>query len=125
MPDDVILETRTLTKEFHGFVAVNGVDLSIRRGAIHALSGPHGAGKTTVFNLLTRFLPATAGAIVYQGQDVTQLRPAEVARQGLVRSFQISAVFPNLSVLENVRVALQGRLGTSFHFWRSQRSLEV
>jgi branched-chain amino acid transport system ATP-binding protein len=104
---------------------VDGVDLSVRRGSIHALIGPNGAGKTTVFNLLTRFLPATSGAITYNGEDVTKARPAELARRGLVRSFQISAVFPNLTVLENVRVALQRRLGTSFHFWRSQRSLEV
>jgi branched-chain amino acid transport system ATP-binding protein len=125
MADELILETRGLTKEFQGFVAVAGIDLRVRRGTIHALIGPNGAGKTTVFNLLTRFLPATSGAIVYNGQDVTRLRPAEVARQGLVRSFQISAVFPYLTVLENVRVALQRRLGTSFYFWRSQRSLEV
>jgi branched-chain amino acid transport system ATP-binding protein len=125
MPDDVILETRNLTKEFRGFVAVNSVDLRIRRGAIHALIGPNGAGKTTVFNLLTRFLPATSGSVIYQGEDITQLRPAAVARRGLVRSFQISAVFPKLTVLENVRVALQRRLGNSFHFWRSQRTLSV
>jgi branched-chain amino acid transport system ATP-binding protein len=125
MPDDVILETRNLTKEFRGFVAVNGVDLRIRRGAIHALIGPNGAGKTTVFNLLTRFLPATSGSVIYQGEDITHLRPAAVARRGLVRSFQISAVFPKLTVLENVRVALQRRLGNSFYFWRSQRTLSV
>ena len=105
MPDEVILETRGLTKEFEGFVAVNGVDLRIRPGTIHALIGPNGAGKTTVFNLLTRFLPATSGSIVYRGEDVTRLAPAKVARRGLVRSFQISAVFPNLTVLENVRIA--------------------
>jgi branched-chain amino acid transport system ATP-binding protein len=125
MIGEAILETRGLTKEFQGFVAVDGVDLRVRRGTIHALIGPNGAGKTTVFNLLTRFLSPTSGAIVYRGDDVTRLRPAEVARKGLVRSFQISAVFPHLTVLENVRVALQRRLGTSFHFWRSQRSLEV
>ena len=125
MPDDVVLETRKLTKEFHGFVAVNGVDLKIRRGAIHALIGPNGAGKTTVFNLLTRFLPATSGTVIYRGEDITQLRPAAVARRGLVRSFQISAVFPKLTVLENVRVALLRGLGTSFHFWRGQKSLGV
>jgi len=125
MPDDVILETRKLTKEFHGFVAVNSVDLRIRRGAIHALIGPNGAGKTTVFNLLTRFLPATSGSVIYRGEDITRLRPAAVARKGLVRSFQISAVFPKLTVLENVRVALQRKLGTSFHFWRTQRTLAV
>jgi branched-chain amino acid transport system ATP-binding protein len=125
MADGVILETRGLTKEFQGFVAVNEVDLRVREGSIHALIGPNGAGKTTVFNLLTRFLPATSGTILYRGENVTRLTPAEVARKGLVRSFQISAVFPNLTVLENVRVALQRRLGTSFHFWRSQRSLET
>jgi branched-chain amino acid transport system ATP-binding protein len=125
MPDDVILEARNLTKEFHGFVAVNSVDLRIRRGAIHALIGPNGAGKTTVFNLLTRFLPATSGSVIHRGEDITRLRPAAVARRGLVRSFQISAVFPRLTVLENVRVALQRRLGTSFHFWRTQRTLRV
>src|SRR5512135_2618962 len=123
VPGGTILETRGLKKDFQGFVAVNGVDLAVARGSIHALIGPNGAGKTTVFNLLTRFLPASAGSIVYNGEDVTRLRPAEVARKGLVRSFQISAVFPNLTVLENVRVALQRRLGTSFHFWRSERSL--
>jgi branched-chain amino acid transport system ATP-binding protein len=123
MPDDIILETRKLTKEFRGFTAVNGVDLRIRRGAIHALIGPNGAGKTTVFNLLTRFLPATSGCVFYRGEDITGVRPAAVARKGLVRSFQISAVFPKLTVLENVRVALQRSLGTSFHFWRSQESL--
>src|SRR6266851_3520233 len=122
---DVVLRTEGLTKEFAGFVAVSNVNLAVKRGTIHALIGPNGAGKTTVFNLLTRFLPATSGAIVYNGQDVSRLRPAEVARQGLVRSFQISAVFPGLTVLENVRIALQRRLGTSFYFWRSQRSLEV
>jgi len=120
MPDDAILETRKLTKEFRGFVAVNGVDLRIRRGSVHALIGPNGAGKTTVFNLLTRFLPATSGSVIYRGDDITHLRPAAVARRGLVRSFQISAVFPKLTVLENVRIALQRSLGTSFHFWRSQ-----
>jgi branched-chain amino acid transport system ATP-binding protein len=125
MPDDVILETRKLTKEFHGFVAVNSVDLRIRRGAIHALIGPNGAGKTTVFNLLTQFLPATSGSVIYRGEDITRLRPAAVARKGLVRSFQISAVFPRLTVLENVRVGLQRKLGTSFHFWRTQRTLGV
>ena len=125
MTGEAILETRGLTKDFQGFVAVDGVDLCVRRGSIHALIGPNGAGKTTVFNLLTKFLPVTSGAILYKGEDVTRFRPADLARRGLVRSFQISAVFPHLTVLENVRVALQRRLGTSFHFWRSERSLEV
>ncbi len=125
MTEDIILETRDLTKEFAGFLAVNDVSLRVRRGSIHALIGPNGAGKTTVFNLLTRFLTPTRGAILYKGEDVTRARPADMARRGMVRSFQLSAVFPSLSVLENVRVALQRRLGTSFHFWRSERSLGV
>jgi branched-chain amino acid transport system ATP-binding protein len=125
MGDDILLETRDLTKEFSGFLAVNGVALRVRRGALHALIGPNGAGKTTVFNLLTRFHAATRGVILYKGEDITRARPADIARRGIARSFQISAVFPNLSVLENVRVALQRKLGTSFHFWRSERSLEA
>jgi branched-chain amino acid transport system ATP-binding protein len=124
-PAEFILETKGLRKEFKGFVAVNAVDLRVRPGSIHALIGPNGAGKTTVFNLLTRFLPASAGTITFKGVDITRERPAHVARRGVARSFQISAVFPNLTVLENVRIALQRRLGTSFHFWRSQRTLEV
>ena len=123
MPD-LILETRGLTKEFRGFTAVQGVDLKIRRGTIHALIGPNGAGKTTVFNLLTKFLEPTAGSIAYKGEDITAERPAAVARRGLVRSFQISAVFPHLSVRDNVRVALQRPLGNSYHFWRSERVLD-
>ncbi|HEX6829338.1 MAG TPA: ABC transporter ATP-binding protein [Burkholderiales bacterium] len=121
---DYILETRQLTKEFKGFVAVNDVSLKVRRGTIHALIGPNGAGKTTVFNLLTRFLAPTAGSIHYNGEDITRARPAQIARRGIVRSFQISAVFPHLTVLENVRVALQRKLGTTFHFWKSERALD-
>ena len=124
MSSDTILETRGLTKEFKGFVAVDKVDLSVRRGTIHALIGPNGAGKTTCFNLLTKFLKPTAGQILFNGVDITGEAPAHIARRGIIRSFQISAVFPHLSVLENVRVALQRKLGTSFHFWRSERSLQ-
>ena len=124
MSAEYILETRGLVKEFKGFTAVAGVDLKVRRGSIHALIGPNGAGKTTVFNLLTKFLEPTRGTIVYQGQDITWRWPAQVARMGLVRSFQISAVFPHLSVRDNVRVALQRASGKSFHFWRSERSLD-
>jgi branched-chain amino acid transport system ATP-binding protein len=118
MSDDTILETKGLTKEFKGFVAVNDVNLRVRRGTIHALIGPNGAGKTTCFNLLTHFLVPTRGQIFYNGRDITGSRPAAIARMGLVRSFQISAVFPNLSVLENVRIALQRKRGHSFDFWR-------
>jgi branched-chain amino acid transport system ATP-binding protein len=125
MADAYIIETRDLTKEFKGFVAVREVNLRVRRGSIHALIGPNGAGKTTVFNLLTKFLEPSRGQILYDGRDVTRGKPADLAREGMVRSFQISATFPHLTVLENVRVALQRRLGTSFHFWRSQASLEV
>jgi branched-chain amino acid transport system ATP-binding protein len=120
----LILETRGLTKEFRGFTAVRGVDLKVRRGTIHALIGPNGAGKTTVFNLLTKFFEPSAGKIFYNGRDITAERPADVARLGLVRSFQISAVFPHLSVRDNVRVALQRPLGNAFHFWRSTRVLD-
>jgi len=122
---ETILETRGLTKEFKGFVAVDKVNLRVRRGTIHALIGPNGAGKTTCFNLLTKFLIPTSGQIVYDGVDITLERPAAIARRGVIRSFQISAVFPHLSVLENVRIALQRKLGTSFHFWRPERSLQV
>jgi branched-chain amino acid transport system ATP-binding protein len=124
MSSDYMLQTEGLTKEFKGFIAVKNVSLNVRRGTIHALIGPNGAGKTTCFNLITKFLPPTAGKIFYQGRDITGAKPYAVARLGLVRSFQISAVFPHLSVLENVRVALQRVLGTSYHFWRSERSVE-
>ncbi len=124
MADDTILETRQLTKEFKGFVAVKDVSLRVERGTIHALIGPNGAGKTTCFNLLTHFLTPTRGQIFYNGREITGSRPATIARMGLVRSFQISAVFPNLTVLENVRVALQRKHGHSFDFWRSRRALE-
>jgi branched-chain amino acid transport system ATP-binding protein len=123
MSADIILETRELTREFRGFVAVDHVNLKVKRGSIHALIGPNGAGKTTVFNLLTKFLPPTSGQILYKGEDITQRQAAEVARSGMVRSFQISAVFPHLTVLENVRVGLQRRLGTSFHFWKPESTL--
>ncbi|MGX1740189.1 ABC transporter ATP-binding protein [Bosea sp. NPDC055353] len=124
MAEDTILSTSGLTKEFAGFTAVNSVDLSVRRGSIHALIGPNGAGKTTCFNLLTKFLAPTRGSIIYNGRDISREKPAEIARLGLVRSFQISAVFPQLSVLTNVRIALQRRKrGDSFDFWRSERVL--
>ncbi|MES2355069.1 MAG: ABC transporter ATP-binding protein [Pseudomonadota bacterium] len=123
MSSDIILETQGLTKEFKGFIAVNGVNLKIKRGSIHALIGPNGAGKTTVFNLLTKFLTPSSGKIFFNAADITNIKPAQIAHRGIVRSFQISAVFPHLSVLENVRVALQRKIGTSFHFWKSENSL--
>jgi branched-chain amino acid transport system ATP-binding protein len=123
MSTDYILETRDLTRDFKGFVAVDKVNLKVKRGSIHALIGPNGAGKTTMFNLLTKFLPVSSGQIIYKGEDITSRKAAEVARTGMVRSFQISAVFPHLTVLENVRIGLQRKLGTSFHFWKSEASL--
>jgi branched-chain amino acid transport system ATP-binding protein len=122
---DVILETKQLTKEFKGFTAVDAVNLRVTRGHIHALIGPNGAGKTTCFNLLTKFLVPTAGQILFNGKDITAAKPAQIARQGVIRSFQISAVFPHLTVLENVRIGLQRKLGTSFQFWKSERSLSA
>jgi branched-chain amino acid transport system ATP-binding protein len=120
---DFILETRNLTKEFKGFTAVNDVNLKVQRGHIHALIGPNGAGKTTCFNLLTKFLVPTSGQILFNGKDITSAKPAQIARMGVIRSFQISAVFPHLTVLQNVRIGLQRQLGTTFHFWKSEGTL--
>lgn len=125
MHTDTILSVRGLGKDFGGFRAVDEVDLDVRRGSVHALIGPNGAGKTTLFNLLTKFLQPTRGTITYRGQDITRMRPADVARLGLVRSFQISAVFGHMTVLENVRIALQRRRGDNFDFWRSQNALRA
>lgn len=123
MFEQKLLDIQGLTKEFKGFVAVSDVSLSVTQGTIHALIGPNGAGKTTLFNLLTNFLTPTRGNIFFKGVNITREKPAQIARRGIVRSFQISAVFPHMSVLENVRVALQQKQGVSFHFWSSERSL--
>jgi branched-chain amino acid transport system ATP-binding protein len=120
---DLILETRDLTKEFKGFTAVDRVNLQVQRGHIHALIGPNGAGKTTCFNLLTKFLAPTRGTIRFNDHDITHEKPAQIARRGVIRSFQISAVFPHLTVLENVRIGLQRFTGTSFHFWKGMSAL--
>ncbi|MES1929051.1 ABC transporter ATPase [Salinisphaera dokdonensis CL-ES53] len=122
---DAILKARGLTKTFAGFAAVSNVDLDVERGSIHALIGPNGAGKTTVFNLLTRFIAPTSGSIVYDGTDITRHKPTDIANRGMVRSFQISAIFPHLSVIDNVKVALQRHLGLSYHFWRSDKVLDT
>jgi branched-chain amino acid transport system ATP-binding protein len=124
MKTEYILETRGLTREFRGFVAVQDVDLKVRDGSIHGLIGPNGAGKTTMFNMLTKFLMPSSGSIFYRGEDITGERPARVARRGLVRSFQISSTFPHMTVLENVRIALQRKIGGSFQFWRSEHALD-
>lgn len=122
---EYIIETRKLSKEFKGFSAVSDLNLKVKRGHIHALIGPNGAGKTTVFNLLTKFLTPTTGTILFNGTDVTREKPADIAMRGVIRSFQISAVFPNLTPLENVRLALQRATGTSYHFWRSTHCLRM
>ncbi|MBZ6079284.1 ABC transporter ATP-binding protein [Microvirga puerhi] len=123
LQDDYIIEAEGLTKTFSGFSAVRNVNLKVRRHSIHALIGPNGAGKTTTFNLITKFLSPTAGCIRFNGEDITALRPADVALKGIIRSFQISAVFPRMTVGENVEIALQRPLGCSYHFWQSERSL--
>ena len=123
MDREIIIETRALTKEFNGYVAVNRCNLRVRRGEIHALIGPNGAGKTTLFNLLTKFLVPTSGQIFFNATDITGRSPAELARCGIIRSFQVSAVFPHMTALENVRLGLQRKLGTSFHFWKPETSL--
>lgn len=125
MAEEHILTTEGLTKQFAGFTAVKNVNLKVRRHSIHALIGPNGAGKTTCFNLLTKFLPPSQGRITYNGRDITSEKPADIARSGMVRSFQISAVFPHLTLMENVRVALQRPLGTSFHFWKPESTLNA
>lgn len=124
MVPETILSARGLTKEFSGFIAVRDFSLDVQEGTIHALIGPNGAGKTTVFNLLTKFLPLTHGAITYQGRDITHAKPAQVARLGMVRSFQISAVFPHLTVRDNVLVALQRPAGLAVQFWSTKRRLD-
>jgi branched-chain amino acid transport system ATP-binding protein len=123
--NDFVLETRNLTKEFKGFVAVSDVDFKVRRGHIHALIGPNGAGKTTFFNLLTKFVPPTSGTILFNGEDITREKPAQTARRGIIRSFQISATFPHLTVMENVRIGLQRKSGSAFHFWKSEKVLSA
>jgi branched-chain amino acid transport system ATP-binding protein len=125
MGSEYVLETQGLTREFAGFYAVKDVNLKVRANTIHAMIGPNGAGKTTVFNLLTKFLTPSAGRIFYKGEEITRAKPADIARHGLVRSFQISAVFPHLTLVENVRVALQQKEGKPFQFWRSERSLDA
>jgi branched-chain amino acid transport system ATP-binding protein len=125
MPDDILIRADQLTKSFAGFIAVNNVSLEVKRGTIHALIGPNGAGKTTFFNLLTRFLSPTSGRILYKGRDITNTKPHDIARMGIIRSFQISAVFPHLTVLENVRVALQRFRHDNYFFWRSDWMLNA
>ncbi|SKC99389.1 amino acid/amide ABC transporter ATP-binding protein 1, HAAT family [Burkholderia sp. YR290] len=120
---DMILETKGLTRQFNGFTAINGIDLRVRRGTIHALIGPNGAGKTTCFNLLTKFITPTSGEIFFDGREITRAAPAAIARRGVIRSFQISAVFPHLTPVENVTIALQRPLGVSFRFWTSSAML--
>lgn len=120
----VVLSARGLSKNFGAFAAVSNVDLDVHHARVHALIGPNGAGKTTVFNLLTKFLKPTSGTITLLGTDITRMAPDKVARLGLVRSFQISAVFPHLTVLDNVRVALQRPNKLATQFWKPMSSLD-
>ena len=122
-PAQPILYTDNLTKSFHGFVAVNNVSFTLREGAVHALIGPNGAGKTTLFNLLSKFMTPDSGRIMYRGREITGIGPADVARIGIIRSFQISAVFPHFTAIENVRIALQRQSRNAFDFWRTFKSL--
>ncbi len=122
---DIVLETRGLSKRFGGFMAVKDVNLRVARGSIHALIGPNGAGKTTCFHMLTKFITPTSGRIFYAGKDITNARPFEIAALGIARSFQISAIFPYLTLIENVRLALQRKLGLTYFFWRSADNLDV
>lgn len=124
-PGEFIIEATGLTKNFFGFAAVKDVSLLVRRHSIHALIGPNGAGKTTTFNLITKFLQPSEGTILFNGRDITSLKPEQVARLGMVRSFQISAIYPRMTVRENVRIALQRPTGSSYKFWRSERSLKA
>lgn len=119
----IILETRGLTKDFKGFTAIKDINLAVKQGSIHALIGPNGAGKTTFFNLLTKFLTPTSGSIIFEDKDITHRKPADIAQNGIIRSFQISSVFPHLSARNNVRIALQRKLGVSYHFWRPLKIL--
>lgn len=124
MNKKIILETKSLSKEFKGFTAVESVDLAIQEHSIHALIGPNGAGKTTFFNLLTKYLSPSAGSIHFKGEDITSVEASAIARLGMVRSFQISAVFPKLTVLENIRISLQRKEGLGFQFWVSDKKLK-
>ncbi len=123
-PMPLILETHNLTKDFAGFRAVDRVSLEIDEGKIHALVGPNGAGKTTLFNLLTGFLKPTEGRITLFGRDVTHLRPEQIAREGVARSFQITSLFEHLTVLEHVVLALQAETNIGYRFWFSERVLQ-
>ncbi len=120
-----ILEAQALTKDFAGFTVLDSVDLRVAQGTIHAIIGPNGAGKTTCFNLLTKFLTPSKGRILFKGTDITGARPADVARLGMIRSFQISATFPQMTVLENVRIALLRPRADAFDFWHSASRLRV
>ncbi|MGP0091943.1 MAG: ABC transporter ATP-binding protein [Xanthobacteraceae bacterium] len=123
MPDAPILRMESVSKSFGGILAVRNLTLKVRRGTIHALIGPNGAGKTTVFNLVTKFHQPTSGRISYRGRDITTMTASQIARLGMVRSFQISAVFGSLTALENVRIALQRFRGDNFFFWKSDKAL--
>jgi len=121
--DGPALRAQGLVKEFRGFRAVDGVDLDIAVGSVHALVGPNGAGKTTLFNLLTGFLTPTAGRILLGRRDLTGKSPEQVARHGVARSFQITSLFPRLTPVAHLELALQSPTALGWRFWRSDKAL--
>jgi branched-chain amino acid transport system ATP-binding protein len=118
-----VIETTGLSKSFHGFTAVDGVDLTVSEGDVHALVGPNGAGKTTLFNLLTGFLKPSAGQIRLGGRDITGSSPERIARLGVARSFQITNLFEQLTLQQHVELALMGTTKLGHRFWVSDRVL--
>jgi branched-chain amino acid transport system ATP-binding protein len=118
-----VLQTEGLTRDFRGFRAVDRVDLRVQEGTIHALVGPNGAGKTTLFNMLTGFLKPSLGRVILRGHDVTGLPPERMAQLGMGRSFQITSLFEQLTVLEHVALALQSATSLGYRFWLPERVL--
>jgi branched-chain amino acid transport system ATP-binding protein len=122
MAEPVLLRTERLTRAFESLVAVNRVDVTVQRGELRSIIGPNGAGKTTFFRLISGEMPPTSGRIWFEGREITGLSQHRIARLGIAKSYQITNVFPHLTVLENVRVAVQG-YARSFNFWSRARDL--
>lgn len=122
---DPILSTRDVVKVYAGFTALDGVSLDVTEGTVHAIIGPNGAGKTTLFNVLSGFAPATRGSVRFAGTEIAHLDPAGIARMGMVRSFQINSIFPHLTVLDNVKIALQARTPLSRKLLASPKATAV
>jgi branched-chain amino acid transport system ATP-binding protein len=120
----IILETRNVRREFGALIAVRDVSIQVEQGSLHAIIGPNGAGKTTLFNLLSGNIPVSGGKIFFKGEDITNLPLHRTAHLGIGRSFQITNIFPNLSVQENIRLAAQALGNDNFRFFRSHRAFE-